>query len=213
MMRRWSAMLLLIGLLGDVAAPASAEDGPPRLRRWHVGVQAASTWRNRYDVYGEPDLPASEVSNRGHGGGGVIGCRFGDRFLLQGQISVAAHDLAGSAAEVLDIEALLTGTVLFRPRSTLQPFLRGGVGGGGELLELTAGGDDLFAFGTTAVAGGGLQVRLGSRVSLEWELVATFCNLLEVHNADHNERWPDESWQVRVSNWGWRSGVGVVVWF
>jgi len=55
-------------------------------------------------------------------------------------------------------------------------------------------------------------VRLGSRVSLELEGVATFTNFLKVED-DTGDPATDTDWRVRTSNVGWRVGAGVSFWF
>ena len=80
-------------------------------------------------------------------------------------------------------------------------------------MELNPSAGHVISFGTAAIAGGGLQVRLGSRITLEFEAVATFTNFLEVVDDSSNNLWPQDSWQVRVSNQGWRFGTGVMFWF
>jgi hypothetical protein len=205
--------VLSLGLVAPAAAqPDDAATGP-KLRRWHFGLQGVTTWRNRHDVFGRAELPPGEVDDRGRGGGLLAGYRFGDRFLLDVQVTLGRHEIADSPAEISDLEALVTGTVLFRETRTVQPFLRGGFGGAGELLELGPDAGHVFVFGPAALAGGGLQFRLSSRFSVEVEVVATFANFLEVHDESAANLWPEESWQVRVSNTGWRTGTGIVVWF
>lgn len=209
-----SALMALAALLVlGAALPAAGEQ--PRLRRWQVGLQAVTTERDQFDVFAVPDIPAAAVESRGEGAGLQIGRRMGDRFVLGLQLVVAGHRMAGTDRDLdpLAVEVLVTGTVLFRERATLQPFLRGAVGAGGILAEL---GDDrghLFSFGTATVAGGGCLVRLGDRVSLELEAVATFTNFIEVQNESTDPRWEAESWQVRGSDQGWRVGAGLQFWF
>jgi hypothetical protein len=205
-------------LLTAVWLPAGAADttgsaGEPSLRRWHLGVQAVGTWRSRYDVFRLPDMPPGQVDDIGLGGGFGLGRRFGDRFLLGMQLTAARHDLDGSEHALNDFSFLLTGSVLFRTEHTLQPYLRGGFGAGGEVISLADEAGHLAAIGTTAVMGGGLQIRLGDRVSLDLESVATFTNFLEVVDESEDDLWPDDSWQVRISNRGWRLGAGLVFWF
>jgi len=205
-MRRliWAAILIL-----GLAAPARAADDADgsALRRWHFGLQGVSTWRDRYDVFDHVGLPPGEVEEPGRGAGVVLGFRFGSRFLLGLQLVAATHTIIDKPDKISDVEALIIGTVLFRQTATLQPFLRGGFGGGGELLDLEPDVDKVFAYGTSAIAGGGMQVRLSSRFSLDLEAVATFTNFLEVTSES------SDTWQVRKSNWGWRIGVGAFVWF
>ncbi len=200
----WTAILIL-----GLAAPArAADDAPgPVLRRWHFGLQGVSTWRDRYDVFDRGELPPGAVEEPGRGGGVIFGYRFGGRFLLGLQVVVATHAIIDKPDKISDVEALITGTVLFRQTATLQPFLRGGFGGGGEFLDMVPDVDRVFAYGTSAIAGGGMQVRLSSRFSLDLEAVATFTNFLEVAGES------SDTWQVRESNWGWRLGVGAFVWF
>lgn len=216
-----SARLLMIAFLAalglSAAAPAhsaAAGDGEPaRMRRWHVGVMSTASWRGRFDVFDREGLPPGPVEATGRGGGLVVGRRFGDRFLAQLLVAYAVHDVEGSAARLGDAEALLTGTVLFGPTRTLQPFLRGGIGGGGQAFEPAAGGGAVFAFGPAAIAGGGMLVRAGDRVSLELEAVATVTDFLQVEDGTDDEAFGGDDWQVRSSHWGWRAGVGVQFWF
>lgn len=213
-MRRLLAVtILILGLAAQAVAQTGDGVTGPKLRRWHFGLQGVTTWRNRYDVFDRMELPPGAVSDRGRGGGLFAGVRFGDRFLLDLQLTLGRHTIADSPAEISDVEVLITGTVLFRQTRTLQPFLRGGFGGGGELLELGPDAGHVFAFGTSTLAGGGLQIRLSSRFSVEIEVVATFANFLEVHDESTADLWPEENWQVRVSNTGWRTGTGIAVWF
>lgn len=212
-MRRLLPVLLLIALLDAGVRPARADEAP-RLRKWHVGVATSATWRDNFDVFDAPGLPPGPVARRGDGAGFQVGRRFGDRFVLGLQLAGSGHDVeGGSDLSFYDAEALVTGTVLFRERDRWQPFLRGGVGVGGVLAELPADAGNIFSYGTTAVAGGGCQVRLGGRVSLEVEAVATFTNFIEVRNEGSDPRWTDESWQVRTGDQGWRVGAGLLFWF
>ena len=212
-MRRWFGMLvcMVLVLAGGVGARAGQAD-EVKLRGWYVGWQWTSGARDRWDVFGRADLPPAAVVDEGRGGGFLVGHRFGGRFLLGLQITVTEHDLVDLPEKLYDAEALLTGTVLFRERHTLQPFLRGGFGGGGVVLERPQGDGRTASIGTAAVAGVGLQVRLSSRFSLEWETVANFTNFLEVHD-DPDGDDPAGEWRVKTSHVGWRTGVGILVWF
>lgn len=216
MMRgRLVLLLVLMTVAAPVWAAAQTPDpsAQPLLRRWHLGVQGVGVWRDRHDVFGLPDLPAGTVAKDGSGIGVFIGRRLGDRFLLDLQVAAARHDDADGQQAITSFEFLLTGTVLFRSHHTVQPFLRGAVGGGGEVLNLAGDQGHLASVGTATVAGGGLQIRLSSRVSLDLETVATFSNYLEVDDESEGNLWPEDSWQVRVSGWGWRTGIGVMFWF
>ncbi len=212
-MTRRLGILLCVALAVAVAGSAySAESDEVKLRRWYLGWQWTEGERDRWDVFGRDDLPHAEVADKGNGGGVLFGYRFGDRFLLGLQITATEHDLADVPEKLYDGEALVTGTVLFRERSTLQPFVRGGFGGGAVYLERPAGNGHTFSLGTAAVAGGGLQVRLSSRFSLEWEAVANFTNFLEVKEI-YEDGTPESDWRVKTSHLGWRTGLGVMVWF
>lgn len=204
-------ILLLLGLAG--AAHADEAAGEVKLRNWHVGLQSTGSWRSRFDTFDRAGLPSGAVEAYGRGAGLVVGRRFGGRVLAQLQLTYAQHEIAGSGELLGDVEALATGTVLFGPTRTVQPFLRGGIGGGGQVIQLEDDGGNVMSFGTAAIAGGGAQVRLGSRVSLEFEGVATFTNFLQVNDETKAALWGGGDWQVRVSNWGWRVGAGVVLWF
>lgn len=208
-----TALLSLLALAPAAPARGDVDAGKPALRRWHVGLQTSASWRNTFDVFDRDDLPPATVKGTGRGGGLHVGRRFGDRFLGQLLLSYARHDIEGTTDRLGDVEALLTGTVLFGPERTLQPFLRGGIGGGGQVLESGAGDGNVIAFGPAAIAGGGAQLRLGGRVSLELEAVATFTNFLQVDDDTQDARWGGGDWQVRDSNWGWRAGLGIVFWF
>ena len=211
-----AALALSVVLLGPLAATAARaadhDDGAVRLRGWHLGVQWTAGDRDRWDVFGRDDLPPAAVGEQGRGFGLQIGRRLGGRFLLGLQLAATKHDLAGLDQDLVDVEFLVTGTVLFRERSTLQPFVRGGFGGAGVVLEETETMPSTNAIGTAAVAGGGLQIRLGSRVSLEFEAVGTVTNVLEV-NTERLGELPGEDWRVKTSHVGWRGGVGAMLWF
>ena len=200
-----------MALSGGTCATA-AENEDVKLRRWFLGVQGNSAERDRWDVFGQEDMPQAPVSVRGRGGGASFGYRFGDRFLLGLQLAVTRHDMVGVPEKILSVEALVTGTVLFRERSTFQPFIRGGAGGGAVVLERPDGDGNTTSLGTAVVAGGGVQVRLSSRFSLEWEIVGTFTNFLEGREKPDGGD-PDHTWRVQTSNMGWRNGIGVMVWF
>ncbi len=204
----------VVGIVLLLATPALAtEQSEVKLRGWFIGLQSASSSRNTYAVFEQPGLPTGDVVDPGEGGGLLFGRRFGDRFLLGLQMVVVRHRVAGTVDDVMDTEALVTGTVLFRETSVLQPFLRGGFGAGAEVMEVGPSNSLVISYGTAAIGGGGLQVRLSSRFSLEFEAIATFANFLEVSDQSDAGMWPDDSWQVRVSNYGWRFGTGVVIWF
>lgn len=204
-------ILLLLGLAGFAHADDAAAE--VKLRKWHVGLQSTGSWRSRFDTFDRAELPPGAVEAYGRGAGMVVGRRFGDRMLAQLQFAYAQHDLAGSTDKLGDVEVLVTGTVLFGPTRTVQPFLRGGIGGGGQVIQFADDGGNVVSFGTAAIAGGGAQVRLGGRVSLDFEGVATFTNFLQVNDETKAALWGGGDWQVRVSNWGWRVGAGVVFWF
>lgn len=207
-MRRW---VLTAALLLVLTGVAQAEE--PKLRRWYFGLQGVDTWRNTYEVFGLEGLPPGDLKDGGGGVGGLFGVRFGGRFLLGLQLVYSAHEIIDRPEIIADVEFLFTGTVLFREKDTWQPFLRGGLGGAGEYLDRSPNPGNLFAYGTGAIAGGGLQVRLSSRFSLDLEVVSTFANFLEVNNDSGGAPWPEESWKIRESNWGWRLGLGAMVWF
>lgn len=210
------AALGLALVVPAAARPATGVDGDgahARLRHWHVGLASTTTWRSRFDVFDREGLPPGPVAAHGRGGGLVVGRRFGDRFLAQLLVAYARHDIEGTAARIGDVEALLTGTVLFGPTRKLQPFLRGGIGGGGLAFEPAVGGGAVFAFGPAAIAGGGLQVRFGDRVSLEFEAAATVTDFLQVEDGTDDAAWGGGDWQVRSSHWGWRAGAGIQFWF
>jgi len=209
---RGPAAILLILAAGLAAAPAAAAgDGAVKLRHWYVGLQGNTSVRDQYDVFNRDGLPPAAIDRKGRGGGFLFGRRFGDRFLLGVQLAVAEHDMAGIDQKAYDVEALLTGTVLFNERGTVQPFVRGGFGAGGVALDHPDDGGATSSIGTSAIAGGGLQVRLSSRFSLELEGVGVFTNFLEVH--DQPDGGPDTDWRVKTSNVGWRTGLGVLFWF
>ena len=126
-MRRWALTAALFLVLASLA---QAEE--PKLRRWYFGLQGVDTWRNTYEVFGVTGLPPGELDDGGGGVGGLFGYRFGGRFLLGLQFVYSAHDIIDRTERIADVEFLVTGTVLFREKSTWQPFLRGGIGGAGE---------------------------------------------------------------------------------
>ena len=110
--------------LGPARLRLGAEEADEvKLRRWYLGVQGNSGERDQWDVFGQEDLPPAAVVNDGGGGGLLFGYRFGGRFLLGLQLTVTGHDLIEVPEQLYDVEALVTGTVLFRERSTFQPFL------------------------------------------------------------------------------------------
>ncbi len=206
MSRRWLPGLLLALL---VAAPAIADE--VELRSWHFGLQGVRGGRDGFDVFGRDDLNLGEVEESGRGGGFFLGRRFGDRFLLDLQVATTRHGLDGEADRVLVVDGLVTGTVLFHERATFQPFVRGGFGGGITVFEFPDDGGNVAALGMAAIAGGGFQLRASSRISFEFEGVATFTNFLEAQ--DERDGAIERDWQVRVSQVGWRVGTGVVFWF
>jgi hypothetical protein len=215
MRRRWGKIVMLTtlsvlvsGVMGIRPAHADQPD-EVKLRRWFLGGQVASGDRDKWDVFGLPDTPPGEVSSSGGGGGIHLGYRFGGRFLLGLQLTTLEFDIIDSSDKIRDITALFTGTVLFRERDTLQPFLRGGLGGGGVVLDEPGG--YTVVLGTAVAAGGGLQVRVSSRFSFEVELAADFRNFQEVQ--DRPDGGPDTDWSVRTSHIGGRLGLGLMVWF
>jgi hypothetical protein len=209
---RWGILLcLLLALTGAVSAGAEEPD-QVKLRRWYLGLQANGGGRDRWEVFGREDLPPAAVDNDGGGGGFLFGYRFGDRFLLGLQLAVTRHDMVGVPERLFDVEALVTGTVLFRERSTFQPFVRGGFGAGSVVLERPGGNGNTTSLGTATILGAGFQIRLSSRFSLEWEIAGTFTNFLEVFdNPDVDD--PYEDWRVKTSHMGIRNGIGLMIWF
>jgi len=206
----WTAILVL----GLVHPAFSHElESEVKLRNWYIGLQSVQTWRNSYDVFDRPDLPPGEVTDPALGGGIFMGRRFGDRFLLGLQVLVAEHLMKDRSEEVLDLEAMVTGTVLFRPSSLVQPFLRGGMGLSGENLVYDTTEDHVFSFGMGVIAGGGVQLRLSSWLSIEFEAMATCTNFSTAVNGTPNNTFPDDSWKVKETAWGWRIGSGIVLWF
>ncbi len=195
--------------------PVSARGGEaePKLRGWYLGWQRTGGGENQYDIFGRDELPGGTVENPGHGGGFFIGHRFGQRFLFGLQFVGQRHDLANSADDLLDGQLIFTGTVLFFPKAVLQPFLRGGVGGSFEVLARGGTTEQVYAYGTAAIAGGGVQIRLSSRFSLDFETVATFSNFLEVQDESSSRPWPEKKWRVLTSSYGVRVGIGAMIWF
>lgn len=215
MNRRWGLLICLLLVLtcsGPVFAVEEAGNPEVKLRGWFLGVQGCGGDRDRWDVFGQEGLPPAPVKDESDGLGFFFGHRFGGRFLLGLQLAVTRHEMEGVPERLLDTEILVTGTVLFRERRTLQPFLRGGLGANGLILEGSGGNGRTMSLGPAVVAGGGLQVRLSSRFSLEWEIVGTFTNFLEVYDHPGTEE-PDRDWRVDTSNMGVRTGIGVLFWF
>lgn len=209
---RGSTIVLLAVLACAIAGmDVACADQPDevKLRRWYVGLQLTGGERDTWDVFGVPGQPPGDVSDSGGGGTFQIGYRFGGRFLLGLQVTGLSFDIPGYPPKMRDISALITGTVLFREQQTLQPFLRGGFGGGGVVQD--APGGYTVALGTAVLAAGGIQVRLSSRFSLEAELGADFKNILEVQ--DRPDGGPDTDWSVKASQMGWHLSLGMMVWF
>jgi hypothetical protein len=208
---RWLILICTAAALVSGGRAVAQDKADIKLRHWYLGVQVTAGERDRWDVFGQEGLPPVPVAERGNGGGILFGYRFGDRFLLGLQLAVTEHDLEGVAERLFDTEFLVTGTVLFRERHTLQPFLRGGFGAGGTVLESPDGAGRSTSLGTAVVAGAGFQVRLSSRFSLEWELVANFTNVREIHI--DSEAGASTIGHVKISNVGWRNGIGLMIWF
>lgn len=208
-MRRLSLLLLLL----LIPALSGAEETRLEDRSWRFGISGVTTWSDQFDVFAHPQLPPGPVDEKGHGGGFCFGRRFGQRFLLDLQVTFSNHDLPDDPAEMIGAWGLFTGTVLFRTDHTLQPFLRGGLGGGSLTLDFAEDGGYLMSFGTAALTGAGVMVRLSSRFSLELEAAAIFTNHLEVDNEDGWADEPRRSWKVRESSQAWRMGLGLSVWF
>jgi len=200
--------VLACALSGRDAARADQPD-EVKLRRWYVGLQATGGDRDTWDVFGIPGQPPADVAASGGGGTVQFGYRFGGRFLLGLQVTSLNFDIPGYPDKMRDISVLVTGTVLFRERQTLQPFLRGAFGFGGVVED--APGVDTVALGTAVLAAGGLQARLSSRFSLEAELGADFKNIIEVQ--DWPDEGPDTERSVMISQMGWHLSLGMVVWF
>lgn len=200
--------LLLTGVAGSGPVRAG-EPGEVKLRHWFFGVNAASGDRDKWDVFGSADIPHGEVSSPGGGGGIHLGYRFGGRFLLGLQVATLEFDTVGRPEKIRDISALFTGTVLFRERDTLQPFLRGSIGGAGVVEDTPEG--HTVVLGLAVGAGAGLQVRVSSRLSLEAEVAADFRNFHEVQ--DRPDGGPEADWSVKTSHMGGRFGLGATVWF
>ncbi len=193
----------------------SAQAGPEQEKEhnWRFGLHGATTWNDQFDVFGR-DIPlAGDVAEKGRGGGFVVGRMFGHRFLLDLQVTASEHDIAGDESNILGTWALINGSVFFGTDHILQPFVRGGFGGGGWDLQYPEGQGHVLSFGIAAILGGGLSARLSPRFSLELEGLATFTNHLEVDNeTDHLTDLP-RSWKVRASSQSWRWGLGLSYWF
>jgi hypothetical protein len=204
---RFGILVCLLLVLTGAFSVRAEEPDQVKLRRWYLGVQGNSGGRDRWNVFGQEGLPPAAVDNDGSGGGFLFGYRFGGRFLLGLQVVVTKHDMTEVPEKLFDVEALVTGTVLFRERSTFQPFVRGGFGVGSVDLERPGGNGNTTSLGTATIVGGGFQVRLSSRFSLEYEIAGTFTNFLEIYD-DSNGHWP-----VKTSNMGLRNGIGLMIWF
>jgi opacity protein-like surface antigen len=182
-------------------------------RNWRIGLHLASTSHEQFDVFGRDLLLPDAVAENGNGGGFVVGRMIGQRFLLDLQVTASSHDMVGDEAHLLGTWALINGSVFFRTGHTLQPFVRGGIGGGGWDLNYPDDQGHVLSFGTSAIIGGGLSARLSGSFSLELEGLATFTNHLEVDNESGVLADEPESWKVRASSQGWRLGLGLSFWF
>jgi len=205
--------MILAGAAAADTAGGSDGSGGVKLRNWTCGLQLSSADRDRWDVFGREGLPPAEVEGPGGGVGLHLGRRFGGRFLLGLVFSFAEHDLQGLSQKIHDGDLLFTGTVLFNERATLQPFLRGGLGGG-AVMVVDQDDDDhrTVALGPATIAGGGVLVRLSSRFSLEFEAAARVTNYLEVH-VEEGGQTDETQWRVKTSHVGWRIATGLAVWF
>ncbi|MCP4571338.1 MAG: hypothetical protein GY838_03230 [bacterium] len=207
MRRRCLLFVALAFVMGAEAVPSFAT-GEVKLRNWYLGIQTVSGERDEFDVFAKPDLPPGVVESVGPGGGFVFGRRFGDRFLLGLQMVLTTHQIDGYEGDLLAGEALVTGTVLFNEREVVQPFVRGGVGGGMAVLEQPDLDGNVVSLGPAAIVAAGVQFRVSSRVSFELEGAGNVTNFLEV-----NDDATGDSWQVRTSHVGWRVGMGLYLWF
>ncbi len=205
------AMMLASAAAADTAG-GDGDSGGVKLRNWTCGLHWSSADRDQWDVFGRDGLPPAEVEGPGRGFGLHLGRRFGGRFLLGLVFSFAEHDLKGLPQKIHDGDLLFTGTVLFNERATLQPFVRGGLGGGAVVLEVQGSDHRTVALGPATIAGGGVLVRLSSRFSLEVEAVARVTNYLEVHD-DEGDEAGETQWRVKTSHVGWRMATGLAVWF
>lgn len=207
-------LVLLWGAFAATLGWADEAGSPRDLPNWSVGVQTGFTWRNERDVYERFSL-GTAVETKNEGGFGLsFNRRFADRFILGLHVSGYLHSFQDDDRECLDFEALVTGTVRWRTRHTLQPFLKGGCGASGQELLLPAAGGDVGALGAGAIAGGGVNVQVSRRIALELEFLTTFTNYVQVRD-DSTLRLGggDEDWQVRTSDWGIRVSLGLVLWF
>ncbi|NNE10415.1 MAG: outer membrane beta-barrel protein [Gemmatimonadetes bacterium] len=106
-----------------------------------------------------------DLSREGLGMELLGGYRFGPRLSLNLRIATSSHD-TGRA----DLEAGL-GLAMFemlahlRPGERVQPFLSGGLGGGGLVLSPDKG-DDVTLEGAAFAAGGGVDVLISDRWTL-----------------------------------------------
>lgn len=207
------ALVVAFPALGADETGASAGTSQDvKLRGWTFGLQWSAGDRDRWDVFGRDGLPPAVVEGPDSGFGAHVGRRFGGRFVLSLAFSLCEHALTGAPEKLLDGELLLTGTVLFNERGTLQPFVRGGLGGGALALEQPDADQPTVAVGPAAIAGGGLHVRLNSRFSLELEAIARVTNFLEVRD-EGGHATGEEDWRVKTSHVGWRIGTGLAIWF
>ncbi len=204
--------LCIIMLLLLLPGYVQAQEPEVKLRSWGLGLKSITAWYNTHDVFGKEILPETGIDEYGSGMEFTLSRRLGDRFLLGGQFVGSVFGVQDREEEILRLEAQFTGTVLFRERETLQPFLRGGVGVGFDLVKSHSNEGEVTAYGTSALFSGGLQVRVSSRLSLELEAASTFINFLEVIDSTVDDLGPDESWRVRDSSWGWRLGIGATLW-
>ncbi|MCP4293185.1 MAG: hypothetical protein GY780_15280 [bacterium] len=188
-------------------AVQSAEPPEVKLQNWYFGIDIITGRSNQYNVFGRDEWPSGEVLEPASGCTLKLGRRFGGRFLLGLELGAMKFTVDHQENSYVDGEVSITGTMLFRSSSFFQPYLKGGIGFGADALDLSPNNTTVISYGPATLAGAGLMLRLGSRVSFDVELVSTFTNFLEVANTD------EATHQVRTSNFGWRLGSGISLWF
>lgn len=117
------------------------------------------------DAYDALYKAGVDLASEGLGVEFLAGYRFGPRLSLNLRLASSTHDTGRSDLDAGFGLGILEVAAHMRPGERVQPFLSGGLGGGGIVLSPQEG-DDVTLEGAAFTAGGGVDVLLSDRWTL-----------------------------------------------